>query len=169
MILAGDDDPVEHRLAALECRVRDLEDRQAIYQLVASYGLAADGMSREGLERLWAPDGRYDTEHHIFEGAQAVGAIVEDPMHLGFVEPGCAHVMSLPHVTVTGNSAVATNYSRVYLRSGEEWRVVRVAANRWELTRDEAGLWRVDRRINRLLDGTAESRALLAQGLCIAQ
>lgn len=156
---------IEDRLKVLEQRLRELEDRQEIYQLIARYGLAADGMSRAGLESLWAPDGCYDTSHHQFESAAAVGAIVDDPLHLGFIAQGCAHVLSLPHVLLQGDQAIATNYSRVYVLREGEWHVARAAANRWELTRDAQGRWRVARRINRLLDGTPAPRALLAQGL----
>ncbi len=156
---------VEDRLIALEARLREAEDRLAIYQLIASYGPAADGMSRAGLEALWLADGTYETEHHMFRGAAEIGAIVEDPMHLDFVARGSAHVMSLPHIRISGDRAIATGYSKVCVRGMEGWTVVRAAANRWELERDDNDHWRVARRINRLLSGTAESRALLAQGI----
>ncbi|HEY6868987.1 MAG TPA: nuclear transport factor 2 family protein, partial [Novosphingobium sp.] len=78
---------------------------------------------------------------------------------------GCAHVLSYPHVLVSGDAAVATNYSRVYVLRDGEWHVARAAANRWELARGPDGAWRVERRVNRLMSGSAESRALLAQGL----
>lgn len=159
------DPTVEARLAALEASVRTLQDQQAIYQLIASYGLAADGMSRSGLESLWAPDGSYDIGAHVFEDAAAVGGIVEDATHLDYIARGCAHVMSLPRVTIDGDRAVATNYSRVYLKSDGPWTVARAAANRWELARDDGGRWRVTRRINRLLDGSEAGRSLLAAGL----
>nr|WP_246415770.1 nuclear transport factor 2 family protein [Novosphingobium taihuense] len=142
-----------------------MEDWHAIYQLVASYGPAVDGLSREGLEALWSADGTYETEHHVFESAVEVGAIVDDPMHLGFVEPGCAHVMSLPLITLAGDVAVATNYSRVYVCTGDGWRVARVASNRWELSREDGGCWKVVRRINRLMNGSEASRSLLLSGV----
>ena len=153
------------RLNALEARLRELEDHAAICQLIARYGPAVDGMSRAALRDMWTPQGTYETEHHIFRGADEVGAIVDDPMHLGFIEPGCAHVMSHPIIHLMRNTAVATNYSRVYQRQGAAWTVARAAANRWELVRGGDGVWRVDRRINRLLNGSALARSLLADGL----
>lgn len=156
---------VEERLAALEARLREAEDRLAIYQLIASYGPAADGMSRAGLEALWLADGTYETEHHVFRGAAEIGAIVEDPMHMDFVAQGSAHVMSLPHVRIAGDHAVATGYSQVCVRGADGWTVARAAANRWELERGEGSRWQVARRINKLLSGTPESRALLARGI----
>lgn len=153
------------RLAALEAKVRELEDHAAICQLIARYGPAVDGMSRDALREMWTPQGTYETEHHLFRGAEEVGAIVDDPMHLGFIEPGCAHVMSHPVVNLHGDAAVATNYSRVYQRQGTTWAVARAAANRWELVRGSDGGWRVTRRVNRLLNGSELARTLLAAGL----
>ncbi|MDF8334955.1 nuclear transport factor 2 family protein [Novosphingobium cyanobacteriorum] len=165
MIGEGANEGVLARLAALEARVRELEDHAAICQLIARYGPAVDGMRRAALRAMWTPHGTYETEHHVFRGADEVGAIVDDPMHLGFVEPGCAHVMSHPVVTLQGDTAVATNYSRVYQRHGTTWAVVRAAANRWELVRASDGGWRVERRVNRLLNGSELARSLLANGL----
>ena len=80
--------------------------------------------------------------------------------HQGYLEAGCAHVLSAPRVSVEGDVAVAVNHSRVYLKDGPHWRLERVSANRWELERID-GTWQVLRRTNRLLDGTPEARRLL--------
>ena len=160
---------LERRLEEMEGRVGDAEDRLAIYHLVASYGPAADGLSRAGLEELWVPDGTYDTEYLVFEGAAAVGGIVDDSLHHEFIAAGCAHIMSMPHISLTGDTAVATNYSRVYIAGEDGWRVVRAAANRWELIRGSDGVWRVQRRVNRLLNGSEASRSILAKGVNVGR
>lgn len=87
--------------------------------------------------------------------------MVDKEPHRTYVANGCAHVVSLPQVTIDGDDAVARNHSRVYLHDGDHWRVERASANRWELKRSTTG-WKVVRRINKLLDGNPEAQALLA-------
>jgi hypothetical protein len=157
-------DSLAARLDRLEAHVRRLEDQVAIYQLLASYGPAVDSRSGDAAADLWAPDGRYDFGGPPLEGRERIGGLVDLDTHAAYVAAGCAHVISMPVVRVEGDSAVATGYSRVYLRQGDGWKVERASANRWELARTAAG-WKVTNRINRLLDGAPEPRSLLAQGL----
>jgi len=49
----------------------------------------------------------------------------------------------------------------VFRKVGQTWEALRASANEWHLRRTQQG-WRVARRINRLLDGAPEARALLA-------
>lgn len=160
----SDNSSSETRLAALEKRLDHLEDRLAILDLIASYGPAVDSRSGGAVAALWAGDGVYDFGGAPLEGAAAVGRLVDLDTHKGYVERGCAHVLGLPMVTISGDTAVATGYSRVYLHDGSGWKVERTSANRWELIRTPAG-WKVQNRVNRLLDGAAEARALLHAGL----
>jgi hypothetical protein len=154
----------EARIAALEGRLRLLEDRLEILQLIASYGPAVDSRSARATAALWADDGSYDFGGPPLVGAEAVGDLVNLGTHTAYVARGCAHVLGMPMVTITGDSAIATGYSRVYLREGDGWKVERTSANRWNLVRTVAG-WKVQSRVNRLLDGRAEARALLRAGL----
>ena len=155
---------VDARLAAVEARLQDVEDQLAILKLFASYGPGVDSLSGDAVGALWAEDGLYETEQHVFRGAAEVAAIVDDSLHLSYIERGCAHVMSLPRITLHGDCAVATGYSRVYVHRDGEWFIDRASANRWELARQN-GEWKVTRRENRLMRGTEESRALLGQDL----
>ncbi|WP_378951453.1 nuclear transport factor 2 family protein [Mesorhizobium sp. ANAO-SY3R2] len=154
----------EARLAALEARIKGLEDQLAIYQLIATYGPSVDSRTGNVTASLWAEDGAYDFGAEPLIGAENVGSLVNIEPHIHYVADGCAHVLSMPHVTVEGDKAVATGYSRVYLNQGDHWRVERASANRWELTRTAEG-WRVQNRVNRLLDGRPEARELLSDGV----
>jgi hypothetical protein len=150
--------------ASLETRLRRVEDQLAIYQVVATYGPAVDSLSGGAVADLWQTDGIYDPGGLApFTGAREVGDLVDQEPHQSYVAAGCGHVLSLPHVTIDGDRAVATNHSRVYRREGDRWQVVRLSANRWELVREGPG-WKVARRTNRLLDGSSQSRELLAAG-----
>jgi hypothetical protein len=50
----------DDRIAALERRVRALEDQLAIGQLIATYGPAVDSESAGAVGELWSADGVYD-------------------------------------------------------------------------------------------------------------
>jgi len=152
-------------LAALERRLQSLEDRLAIFQIVATYGPAVDSLSEAQVAGLWTKDGVYDAGgSDPYVGSPQIGKLVESDLHRKFVGAGCAHVGSLPHVVIEGDTAVATNYTRVYMHSGDAWIVARASANRWELVRTAEG-WKVKHRLNRLMDGTPEPRAILGRGL----
>lgn len=155
---------IEARLAALEGRLRQAEDRLAILQLLASYGPAVDSCSAAATAALWAEDGSYDFGGPPLHGAAAVGALVDLDTHRAYAGRGCAHVMGLPMIHLDGDRASATSYSRVYLHDGEGWQVARTSANRWMLRR-EAGGWRVTDRVNRLMDGSPEGPRILRQAL----
>jgi len=152
---------LEDQIADLARRVQALEDQVAIYQLIATYGPAVDSQSAQAVGELWSEDGVYDPSGvHTYAGRAAVEGLVYREPHLSYLQAGCAHVLSLPRVAVDGDTAVAVNHSRVYLRDGTSWRLERVSANRWELERAD-GAWRVRRRTNRLLDGDPAARELL--------
>jgi len=148
------------RLAALEARVRLLEDQAAIYQLLAAYGPAVDSLAGEAAAALFADDAVYEAGEFHFAGHDAIAGLVDIEPHRTWVGRGCTHVVGLPRVEIDGDTAVAVNHSRVYVKDRDHWRVERLSANRWELARAAAG-WKVARRINRVLDGSEAARALL--------
>lgn len=153
------------RMLALENRLQALEDRLAIFQLIATYGPAVDSLSAEQVAALWTEDGVYDAGGNApFVGTDQLKQITVSDMHKKFVDAGCAHVGSLPHVAIDGDAAVATNYTRVYMRQGDAWVVARASANRWELVRSAQG-WQVKHRLNRPMDGSPEPRAVLGSGI----
>jgi hypothetical protein len=154
---------VEQRLQALERRVNLLEDQIAIYQLMASYGPAADSGSTQRAIALWAEDGVYDLHSRIMVGRAAIAEELEGAWHQGLIAQGSGHIVSMPQIVIDGDTAVATCHSRLYRREGDAYRVISLSANRWEFARGEAG-WQVTRRVSRRLDGSDASHALLAQG-----
>jgi SnoaL-like domain len=162
-------DTIAQRFEALETRIRELEDRLAIHQLLAGYGPAVDSLNGDAVARLWTEDGRYDTGYGptgalVLTGAEALAGIVDHPDHLDFIARGCGHVISSPYIVLDGDRATATSYSRVFAHDGGEWRIVRMSANLWRCARTADG-WRVVDRINRPLDGTEPARTLLGAAL----
>ena len=157
---------IETTVAQLVTKVQELEDRLAIYQLMATYGPAVDGAARDVAGGLWTEDGSYDSGVGVFEGSAGVSEMVTGEMHQGIIHGGSAHLISLPRVDIDGDRAVATCYSQLlrYDADNAVFRVWRATANRWELVRTPEG-WRVHQRLNKLLDGSEEARALLRRGV----
>ena len=151
---------VEERLEQLETRLQVAEDRLAIANLIASYGPAVDRRDGAATEALWSTEGTYVIGDEVVPFA-GLADIVDRPGHIRYVTAGCSHFLSPARIEVTGDTAVAVNYSMVVMHEGERWVVDRLSANRWELVRTDGG-WKVERRANRTITGVEEARALLA-------
>lgn len=153
--------PSEARLARLEARLRDLEDREAIRNLIAAYGPAADSGDCAGAAAAWAAEGSYDIDGFgIVEGPAGIAAILEGAHHQQLIAGGAAHVLSPLAITLSGDTATAVGYSCVFRHAGDGFEAHRVAANRWTLVR-AGGQWRIACRVNRLLNGAEAARAVL--------
>lgn len=147
-------------LGLLDRRIRRIEDQLAIYQLVVSYGPTVDSGQSAAAGRLWAEDGIYESDLFKVTGPEAIAGLMDSALHQSIIMEGGAHDMSIPYVEIDGDTAVATNYAKVYRREGGAFKVWRVVASRWECVRTDAG-WHIKSRINRLLDGAASARELL--------
>lgn len=142
-------------------RLQAIEDRAEIANLIAAYGPYADTGNGEALAKLWLEDGEYDIGGFgLVKGHEALAAMMDGEVHRGLMEQGCAHMLSPHRIELAGDNAIAVGYSVVMRKTGETYEPWRVSANRWFLTRTSAG-WRVRRRENTPLDGTAQARDLL--------
>lgn len=145
-----------------EDRLRALEDREAIRDLIARYGPLADSGDAAGAAALFTVDGVYAVAGFgEARGRAAIAAMLEGKTHRALIADGCAHVLGPVAIELDGDRATAVGHSVVCRHTGGTFEVHRVAANRWELVRTEAG-WRAARRDNALLNGSDASRALLS-------
>ena len=155
----------EDRLAALEARVQLLEDQLAVQQLLNRWGPAVDTGASAAAAALWTEDGVLQSEISYLDGPAGVAAMVESDGQQALIDQGCAHVQAFPLITIDGDRAIATGYSRVYLHQDDDtYAIWRVSANRWEFARTADG-WRATRRTNHVIDGGPEARELLRGGL----
>lgn len=151
------------RLLALERRVQALEDELAVHRVIVRYGFAVDAGDAEATGALFTEDTRFDVDRRrIMEGRDGVEAMVRGERHQSYL-PNCAHAIGPAVVTIRGDRATATGYTRIYLRSGDEIRLFRLAFNRWELERRD-GHWQIARRVSRMV-GDEEAQDVLRKGL----
>src|SRR5205085_809966 len=162
----------------IEQRLRAIEDRLEIYNLIASHPPTADTGAGELARNLYAENAIVDLGGaKTASGRDAIAAMVEAPGHRAAIAGGLAHFAALPHIALDGDAAVVTSYLQILTPhptadavevpnhgASAGFRIHRVAANRWELARTAAG-WKIKRRTLRPLDGTEPARQLLRQAL----
>ena len=163
----------------LEARLRDIEDRLEIYNLIASHPPSADTGADYYTKAVYANDGVFDRGEGLTGavGGAAIGALTQSPGHQKAIRGGLAHFAGLPHIVLDGDAAYVTSYLQILhpdaLGDDRElpnhgtstgFRIHRVVANRWTLTRTADG-WKIKSRKLRLLDGSAPAREILEQAL----
>jgi len=166
----------ESHSPTLEQRLRAIEDRLEILNLIASHPPSADTGADDYTVQAYAEDGVFDRGETLTgaKGNKEIAAILKMPGHQAAIQGGLAHFAGLPHITIDGDKAVVTSYLQILTpdASGEAvevpnhgvskgFRIHRVGANRWELTRTTQG-WKIKRRTLRPLDGSQAARDLLA-------
>jgi hypothetical protein len=158
----------------IEQRLRAVEDRLEILNLIASHPPAADSGTAAYYREAFTSDAVTDLGGgKAAHGNEAIGAIVERPEHQAAIAGGLAHFAGLPRIDIDGDTAVVTSYLQILTPDtgaepvalsghGESkgFRIHRVGANRWELTRTPQG-WKVARRQLRTLDGSPQAREIL--------
>jgi len=149
------------RLDELFTRVCELEDREAIRNVIASYGPAVDRGDSHEAAQIFSENGAYDVGGYgLHMGHAALKALLDGEVHQSLIMNGAAHFLSPMQIDLNGDAAIARGYSAVFTWADGAFKAHRIASNRWELARID-GSWRVTLRVNRLLNGAAEARALL--------
>jgi hypothetical protein len=163
---------------SIEERLREIEDRLEIYNLIASHPPSADTGAADYARAVYVEDGSIDLGGGKgASGNEGVAAIVLTPDHQAAIAGGLAHFAGLPRIDLAGDAAVVTSYLQILTPdhgaapvavpghgSSKGFRIHRVGANRWELVRTPQG-WKIKRRVLRPLDGSAPAREILRQAL----
>ena len=164
---------------SLDARLQDIEDRLEIYNLIASHPPSADTGADYYTRVVYTEDGSFDRGEGLDSavGNEAIAAMTQTPGHQRAIQGGLAHFAGLPHIALDGDAAYVTSYLlllhpdalgdvRELPNHGESpgFRIHRVAANRWTLTRTPEG-WKIVSRKLRPLDGSEPARDILQQAL----
>ncbi len=163
----------------LEQRIRDIEDRLEIYNLIASHPPSADTGADYYAEAVYTEDGVFDRGPNLSgaTGNKAIAASLKSDAHQAAIAGGLAHFTGLPHIALHGDTAIVTSYLQILTpnKTGQAvevpnhgasrgYHIHRVVTNRWELVRTEQG-WKIKRRSLRLVDGSEPSRDILRGAL----
>jgi hypothetical protein len=159
---------------SLESRLRDVEDRLEILNLIASHPPAADTGNAAYYREAFLSDAVTDLGGgKTAQGNENIGGMVERSEHHAAMTQGLTHFAGLPRIEIDGDTAVVTSYLQILTPdvgaepaglaghgTSKGFRVHRVGANRWELKRTPQG-WKISRRDLRTLDGSADAREIL--------
>jgi hypothetical protein len=170
--------PNENKSRTIEERLRAIEDRLDILNLIASHPPSADSGADYFTRQVYTDDGVIDLGGgKAASGNEEVAAMVKTPGHQAAVAGGLAHFCGLPRIDIDGDSAIVTSYLQIITPHPDAaphevpnhgttrgFRIHRVGANRWELVRSASG-WKIKRRTLRPLDGTEPARELLRGAL----
>ena len=163
----------------LEQRIREIEDRLEIYNIIAGHPPGADTGADHYTKFIYTDDGVFDRGPNLSggNGSAAIAANLKSPGHQAAIAGGLAHFTGLPHIALDGDTAVVTSYLQILTphKTGEPievpnhgasrgYHIHRVVTNRWELVRTAEG-WKIKRRTIRLVDGTEPSREILREAL----
>jgi hypothetical protein len=163
---------------SIEDRLRAVEDRLEILNLIASHPPAADTGADYYTKWSFVEDGVIDLGGGKgASGNEKIAAGQQSPGHLAAIASGLAHFAGLPRIELNGDEAVATSYLQILTPhptaephevpnhgASKGYRIHRVGANRWELVRTNDG-WKIKKRTLRSLDGTEPARDILRDAL----
>jgi hypothetical protein len=163
---------------SLEDRIKAVEDKLEILNLIASHPPSADTGADYFTRAVYVEDGELDLGRgKSIAGSEAVAAVTKTPPHQAAIAGGLAHFCGLPRIDLDGDRAVAHSYLQILTPhptarphevpnhgASNGFRIHRVASNRWELERTPDG-WKIRRRTVRTLDGTEPAREILRGAL----
>ena len=162
----------------IEDRIRAIEDRLEIYNLIASHPPSADTGADYYTRAVYADDGELDLgRDKAATGKDTIAAITRTPAHQAAIAGGLAHLAALPHIALDGDRATVSSYLQILTPHptaephevpnhgvSKGFRIHRVASNRWELERTASG-WKIRRRTVRTIDGSEPPREILRGAL----
>lgn len=163
---------------SIEDRLRAVEDKLEILNLIASHPPAADTGADYYTKWSFTEDGVIDLGGGKgASGNDKIAAGQQSPGHLAAIAGGLAHFAGLPRIELNGDEAVATSYLQILTPHpsaephevpnhgvSKGYRIHRVGVNRWELVRTSEG-WKIKKRSMRSLDGTEPAREILRSAL----
>ena len=119
---------------SLEQRLRAIEDRLEIYNLIAGHPPSADTGAAAYAEAVYSEDGVFDRGPGLSGaiGNKEIAANLKSPGHQAAIAGGLAHFTGLPHIAIDGDRAVVISYLQILTprKSGEEVEVPNHGASR---------------------------------------
>ena len=162
----------------LLARITAIEDRLAILNLLAGSAFSSDVASESYWTKMFATDAVFDrgAGRPQDTGLVAIHKIVNSADQREAIKYGMTHLAMLPHITLSGDSAVATGCLLIVMPDTAASHVIlpgkgvypgfsiyQLTVNRWKLVRTTDG-WKVIQRTVRPIIST-DSREILKQAI----
>lgn len=168
----AEDKTINPMIAHLEVRIRALEDRAEIMQLLFMHPLAIDAGEGEYWMSNWTEDAVVDRladpDKHSgdFQGVYGKAPMLAEINSAELADlrkSGLMHVNSPPSILIDGDVASATSYTQLVVSDGNGCRIRRAVVNRWELRR-QSDRWMIAKRTIRAM-ANDQSFSLMRGGL----
>jgi hypothetical protein len=148
-----------------DARLKELEDRQAIHELLMNYGRTLDARDFAGFERLFARDAEYGGARALTKGPAAIRASLEAALAKNAAPaPGRDwHFLMNETVALHGDEATAVSLGVFFVRGAEnklESNSIAIYTDR--LVRED-GAWKFRRRVLGAAPVTDQAAAAPAQ------
>jgi ketosteroid isomerase-like protein len=154
-------------------RITATEDRLEILNLLAGSAFSSDVASEAYWKKMFTENAVFDRGQGLQDkGQTAILKIVNDPFQKEASKAGMTHLAMLPHITLKGDSAIATGYLLIVMPDSAAshvklagkgvssgFSIFQVTTNRWQLVRTTEG-WKVSQRTVRPLSSD-ESHTIL--------
>jgi hypothetical protein len=144
---------------SLEQRIRAIEDRLEIYNLIASHPPSADTGAAAYAEAVYTEDGVFDRGPDL-SGATGNKAIAASLLSEGH-QAAITSYLQILTPRKSGDQVEVPNHG-----ASRGYHIHRVVTNRWDLVRTASG-WKIKRRTLRLVDGSQPSRDILRSAIAI--
>ncbi|MGH9238316.1 MAG: nuclear transport factor 2 family protein [Vicinamibacterales bacterium] len=138
--------PAQSQTGSADTRLRALEDREQIAQLLIDYGRHLDSRDLAAYAALFATDGEWVGGFGTVKGRANIQAFMEKSLGTGPNRGGSYHIMSNFVITVKGDSATA--WSRwTFVTPGEHGATIAQAGRYDDTLVRENGAWKFKRRV----------------------
>jgi ketosteroid isomerase-like protein len=158
-------------------RITATEDRLEILNLLAGSAFSSDVASAAYWKKMFTDDAVFDRGQGLQDkGRTDILKIVNDPSQKEASKAGMTHLAMLPHITLKGDSAVATGYLLIVMPDSAAshvklagkgvssgFSIFQVTTNRWQLVRTADG-WKVSKRTVRPLSSD-DSHTILERAI----
>ena len=144
-LLAASASTAMPQAGSVEARLRVLEDKEQIAQVLIDYGRHLDSRNLAAYASLFAEDGEWVGGFGTVKGRANIQAFMEKNMGTGPNKAGNYHIMSNFAITVTGDTATA--WSRwAFVVPGERGATISQAGRYDDTFAREKGVWKFKRR-----------------------
>jgi len=135
--------------SALQQRVQQLEDQEAIRTVLVSYGEYLDARDYAGYASLFARDGVWTGGFGSFTGPEQIKAMLEKNLakaEPGFINKSSFHLMTTMVVEVNGDTATARSRYLFYTATQDNKPGAALAGRYVDEFIREDGKWKIKRR-----------------------
>ena len=144
--LLGTAAPAQSQTASLESRLKQLEDKEQIAQVLIDYGRHLDSRDLAAYAALFATDGDWVGGFGTVKGRANIQAFMEKSLGTGPNRGGSYHIMSNFVIAITGDTATA--WSRwTFVTPGERGATIAQAGRYDDTFVRENGVWKFKRRV----------------------